>query len=95
MTNQEAINYLKEVRKTIELETVCPFGYYSDSVPYIDLAIKALEREEGCENKSDWAFECSNCGAKLDDCKTTIYHKDKAEYPYFNYCPNCGRKVEK
>ena len=25
-------------------------------------------------------WECSNCGEEL--------------YPYFNYCPNCGRKIE-
>lgn len=54
------------------------------------IAIKALEREETCENKdcgTEMIFECSVCGA------STI---DRMEWQNgeFNYCPNCGRKVE-
>ena len=87
MTSKEAIDYLKGVRQTITLESVCPFGYYSDSVPYIDLAIKALEREEGCKNQVAQSFLCSACGC---------YCEYNDEYPVeYNYCPNCGRRVEK
>lgn len=85
MTNKEAIDYLKRVRQTITLESVSPLGYYSDSVPYINQAIKALEREETCENMDDhyMMFECSACGGRSIECMMN-----------FNYCPNCGRKVE-
>ena len=53
----------------------------------IDLAIKALEREEGCNDISDWPssyFQCSECeNIVCDEMETKI-----------NYCPNCGRRVE-
>ena len=51
------------------------------------IAIKALEREEGCKNKVAQSFLCSACGC---------YGEYNDEYPVeYNYCPNCGRKVEK
>lgn len=92
MTNKEAIDYLKGVCQTITLESVCPFGYYSDSVPYIDQAIKALEREEVCKNIAQFEnlkFRCSECGAELDDITISV----GLDVHHVNYCPNCGRKI--
>lgn len=51
----------------------------------IDLVIKALEREEGCHDEAEEGdvFRCSAC------------HYQEPSLGGWNYCPNCGRKVEK
>lgn len=81
MTNKEALEKLKE------LEQVVSQAYEFA----LDNAIEALEREETCENLSrgmEMIFECSVCGASTID-------RMNWENGDFNYCPNCGRKVEK
>ncbi|MBO7447420.1 hypothetical protein J6U78_03730 [bacterium] len=96
MTNKEAINVLKsKFEDLLKGEFMTLFNRHEsdfDLAPAedgkaIDLAIKALEREEGCKDISDWPssyFQCSECeNIVCDEMETKI-----------NYCPNCGRRVE-
>lgn len=89
MTNKEAIKIITEERDDYE-----EHGLSDDKdnlVEALSLAIKALEREETCENKdcgTEMIFECSVCGASTID-RLNLEDGD------FNFCPNCGRKVEK
>lgn len=79
MTNQEAIDSLRSLRKLA-------IGFVFEDSPKIvalDLATKALEREETtqwylAEEFNTW--ECEECGHQAH-----IYG--------INYCPNCGRRV--
>ena len=87
MTNAEAIKTIKNL-----VETLDDYSFYTeeDKVAF-DLAIKALEREETCENKdygTEMIFECSVCGASTID-------RMNFENGEFNFCPNCGRRIEK
>lgn len=83
MTSKEAIDNLRSLRELA-------IGFVFEDSPKIaalDLAIKALEREETCRNKLDDRcpfFDCSAC-----DIRATKGND------VFNYCPNCGRRVEK
>lgn len=103
MTNQEAIKELKDTLERLNLNKYFSVKLVGVKMPYgeveekkdlnglwlaISEAIKALEREEGCKDISDWPssyFQCSECeNIVCDEMETKI-----------NYCPNCGRRVEK
>ena len=89
MTNAEAIKTIKSI-----VETLDDYAFYTaeDKVAF-DLAIKALEREEGCKNSTTGKhdFFCDKCHCWA----STQVIDDGKEWVAFNYCPNCGRKVEK
>lgn len=82
MTREEAIERLNIHKST---------SVFVDSIAEaIDMAIEALERydSEGCwENREHVQVDedgydvatCSICGSEIT-----------LEYPYDNYCPNCG-----
>ena len=92
MNNQEAIRIIQtyiDIKSESEAEA-------------LDLAIKALEERptaHNCnENFADCdQFVCSKCGIELQDWYRVEYDEDGNvtyhEY-VFNYCPNCGRKIE-
>lgn len=81
MTNAEAIKIIKSI-----VETLDDYAFYTaeDKVAF-DLAINALEREGTCENLNPYDSDVFACGA----CGLTCSGRNK------NYCPNCGRRVEK
>ena len=83
MTNKEAIKTIKSI-----VDTLDDYAFYTiEDKEAFGLAIEALEREEGCKNQVAQSFLCSACGC---------YGEYNDEYPVeYNYCPNCGRKVEK
>lgn len=101
MTNQEAINVLKlKFEDLLEGEYMWLWNkreHDLDLTPAedgkaIDLAIKALEREEVCKNIAQFEnlkFRCSECGAELDDITISV----GLEVHHVNYCPNCGRRI--
>lgn len=82
MTREEAIQVLQTA-----LTSPLIYGEYAEA---INMAIKALERydSKGCwENREHVQVDeggydvatCSVCGSEIT-----------LEYPYDNYCPNCG-----
>ena len=91
MTNAEAIKHIGDlVENEYEQIIISPLD-----VEAFDLAIKALEREEGCKNISDHQiayFKCSVCQEWVDANTTMDEHCKVYD---FNFCPSCGRKVEK
>lgn len=101
MTTEEAIKELKETLERLDLYKYFSVKLVGVKMPYgeidekknlnglwlaISEAIKALEREETCENTEDsfMMFKCSKCEARSVECMIA-----------FEYCPKCGRKVKK
>ena len=79
MTREEAIAFFKDMNE-------CTYG----NLEAVDMAIKALEQEP---RKGHWTCDranvrCSNCGRGYKD----FY--GKARIANYNYCPNCGAKME-
>ena len=66
---------------TIDCETKEDFDYIQEALDHYNKRCNNLKKE------SPSLFECSECG--WSDCDT--YTGDTSEY---NYCPNCGAKVE-
>ncbi len=64
MTNEEAIKELKIIREDY-------WDEYNDSMPALDMAIKALEQEP-CYNPDEWCHDCKE------------YDHDKHCCPRFN-----------
>ena len=58
-------------------------------------AIAATLGAGTCHDKNgfdpDTGFECTVCGAMVDDYMTTT--EDTGHCVQFNFCPNCGRRV--
>ena len=83
MTSKEAVKVIKSI-----VETLDDYAFYTiEDKEAFRLAIEALEREGSCKNQVAQSFLCSACGC---------YCEYNDEYPVeYNYCPNCGRKVEK
>lgn len=82
MTNKETIKGLSDLK---ELAKELIFEDSDDMLLSIDNAIKTLEREETtqwylAEEFNTW--ECKKC-----------YYQ--AHVSGINYCPNCGRKIER
>lgn len=88
MTNEEAIERLKWVRKRI-----CDITYSPESFEALNLAIKALEERP----KGEWLLNsialdermCSVCHEKFDNIPTCMGE------PLYNYCPICGARLER
>ena len=54
--------------------------------------VDAVEVVHGYDTGRCRVFQCSECGYGLID----IYQDDEKKYPVgeFNYCPNCGAKID-
>lgn len=86
MTKEEAIELIESARKTMYLpkskEYISDFGYA------LEMAIKALEQEPKAghwkRNETIRVTYCSECG----------FGQYIDEYRTYNYCPNCGAKME-
>ena len=79
MTNKEAIEQLKWVRKRI-----CDITYSPESFEAINLAIQALE--ERPKGKWEYIGQSEVTGLKIVKC--TNCHK--RQYGSMDYCGNCG-----
>ena len=84
MTNKEAIERLKWVKKRI-----CDITYSPESFEALDLAIKALEERP----KVKW-IEFDDGSVACPVCGTGTSIKSIPSVVFFRYCPNCGARME-
>ena len=72
----------------------CRACWVDDAICLIDdaTAVDAVEVVHGHDTGRCRIFQCSECGYGLID----IYQDDERNYPVgeFNYCPNCGAKMD-
>lgn len=104
MNNQQAINFLKDLEKS--LDDYCELN--NEGKTAFGMAITALELFGSSEqlpsiqperkigqwipSDSELEIKCNKCGKDFSEYVYSIDYIDLAEYPKF--CPNCGVKME-
>ena len=106
MTREEAIKYLIKVRDNCDYDRCPDFNPYEDRILYgrctcdiceeaVDIAIETLAKESKCgkwiDIEGQLGMQCSECGKM---CNEITLCTDMMTKAHWNYCPNCGTKME-
>ena len=89
MTKEDAIEYLEKLYMIADFTD--EYGDMDDTEPYetaLNMAIEALQHKTGKWIRKGMSINCSVC----KKCGWSLTFEDTVRR--FNYCPNCGVRME-
>ena len=96
---EKAIRFFKNMRDDNKVVLDSGFGMkkgennllYKNRKKYAELAIDALEKQMG---KKVERYSCNTIGEMTFNCPSCNLEYYVTDYEDFNYCPNCGQKID-